>query len=120
MWPVACRVVTRTANRTFFGAKLASDEGFLQLSTDYTYVVFGGAHILRQYPEFLRPLIVRLKTDILNQKAIARKYLGPLLKERIESMGRQQMKGNEKPNDVGSSQPPKEASMYGKTTDILD
>lgn len=108
MWPVACRVVTRTANRTFFGKQLAGDPGFLQLSTDYTNVVFMGAHILRQYPEFLRPLIIRLKTDILSQKAVARRYLGPLLEERIRSMDQAQRRGDmtlwqkSKPNDIGS------------------
>lgn len=85
-WPVACRVVTRTANRQLFGERLAENMEFLQLSTDITYTVFNGAHAIRGYPGFLRPFILRWKTDIAGQKAIARKHLVPLFEDRIRKM----------------------------------
>lgn len=85
MWPIAVRVVTRTANRVLFGETLAANKEFLKLSIDYTYTVFGGAHAIREYPGFLRPLIMRLKTNIVDERALAKKYLSPLLRERIHS-----------------------------------
>ena len=107
MWPVACRVVTRTANRQFFGERLAENEEFLQLSIDYTYTVFAGAHAIRDYPAFLRPLILRWKTGIAEQKAVAKKHLVPLFQDRVRSMrkaieaGKMAEYEREKPNDAG-------------------
>lgn len=108
-WPVACRIVTRTANRQLFGEKLAKDEEFLQLSTDYTYTVFNGAHAIRGYPRFLRALILRWKTSVAQQRALAKKHLVPLFQDRICSMQKATKTGNmadyerEKPNDAGTS-----------------
>lgn len=86
IWPAACRIVTRTANRIFFGEDIAGNDEFLRLSTSYTTVVFGGAALVRQYPEFLRHLVMRFGTDVTAQKAIARRNLEPLLDERIAAL----------------------------------
>ncbi|KAI9729787.1 MAG: hypothetical protein M1818_008401 [Claussenomyces sp. TS43310] len=86
MWPIAVRIVTRTANRLLFGEKLAANDDFLQLCINYTYTVFGGAHAIRKYPGFLRPLMLRFKTGIVEQRAAVKKHLAPLFEERIHSM----------------------------------
>ena len=108
-WPVACRIVTRTANRQLFGEKLAENAEFLQLSIDYTYTVFDGAHAIRGYPSFLRPLILRWKTSVAEQRALAKKHLVPLFQDRICSMQNATKTGSmadyerEKPNDAGTT-----------------
>ncbi|KAM3085331.1 hypothetical protein ACMFMG_002415 [Clarireedia jacksonii] len=86
MWPTSSRIVTRTANRMFYGEQLSANEEFLQVSIDYTFSIFGGAHLIRNMPRFLRHLILRLKTNIIAQKATAKKHLGPVLEARILRM----------------------------------
>lgn len=111
MWPIAVRVTTRTSNRILFGRKLAANKEFLKLSIDYTYTVFGGAHAIREYPGVLKPLIMRLKTNIVNERALAKKHLSPLFKERIRSMqevvktGCKAVYESTKPDDAGDSRP---------------
>ncbi|EOD53101.1 putative cytochrome p450 protein [Neofusicoccum parvum UCRNP2] len=106
MWPIACHIVTRTTNRLLFGSRLAADEDFLRLSVDYTYTVFGGAHVIRAWPAFLRPLVLRLRTGVVEQSAIAKKFLAPELRARIQRMrdaaaaGRTAEFEKEKPNDA--------------------
>jgi hypothetical protein len=109
MWPIASRVVTRTANRIIYGKELAANDEFLQLSIDYTYTVFGGALQIRPYPRFLRPLVLRLKTGIAHQTALARKHLAPLFVQRIGSMQRVSKTEDQatKPDDGGEFHPMK-------------
>lgn len=109
MWPICQRIVTRTANRQLFGEALAANNEFLQLSIDFTYTVFGGAHIIRDWPTFLRPFILRFKTGISYQRIIAEKHLAPLLEDRIRNMQEAQKTGQtakfqaSKPSDAGKT-----------------
>jgi hypothetical protein len=107
MFPKACRIVTRTANRQLFGSNLSANEEFLQVSIGFAYTVFQGAHLIRGYPEFLRPAILRWKTNIGEQRALAQKLLGPVFRERILKMqeaarnGQQTEYERTKANDAG-------------------
>lgn len=109
MWPICQRIVTRTANRQLFGEALAANNEFLQLSIDFSFTVFGGAHIIRDWPTFLRPFILRFKTDIGRQRMIAEKHLTPLLEDRIRNMqearktGRMAQFQATKPSDAGKT-----------------
>nr|POE75186.1 cytochrome p450 monooxygenase [Quercus suber]POE94733.1 cytochrome p450 monooxygenase [Quercus suber] len=96
MYDAAFQITTRTANRFFFGATLASDLEFLQLSIDYSSTVFGGAAIIRNfhplvdYFQFLKHFIVAWRTGIYKQQALARSKLGPVLRSRIAQQQRQE------------------------------
>lgn len=94
MFDAAYRITTRTANRSFFGKELASDEEFLQLAIGYSSTVFGGAAILRNFHplvnifQFLKPLIVAWRTNIYKDQALARSKLGPILRSRMAQEAR--------------------------------
>jgi hypothetical protein len=85
MYDLGFRVVTRTANRILFGKELTANEEFEQLSIDYTAVFFGGAEIIRSWPEWLKPVVMRLRTDVSRANKIAYRILAPIISDRIES-----------------------------------
>ncbi|KAH3940618.1 hypothetical protein HBH98_219170 [Parastagonospora nodorum] len=84
MWDTTFRIVTRTANRLLFGKCLASNPEFLRFSIDYSFVMFGGADLIRSYPSFLKPLVMYFRTSLYKELAVARKHLIPIIKDRIE------------------------------------
>lgn len=93
MWPVSFNLVARTANRLLFGVNLARDPEFLKLSIDYTKTMFGGAHMIRDWPHLLKPVVMYFKTGIYAQQAIARKHLVPILTQRIADEDRYASEG---------------------------
>lgn len=110
MYPKAFRVVTRTANRLLFGKQLCRNAEFLQLAIDYSDTFFMGANIIRHYPSFLKPIIVRLKTGITAQQRVAKKHLRPLINERLKAEKEARQNGTydefekNKPSDCGRDQ----------------
>ncbi|KAJ3548541.1 hypothetical protein NM208_g955 [Fusarium decemcellulare] len=99
-------IITRTANRLLFGTHLARDSEFQELSINYTEVMFGGANMIRNYPEILKPLVMWWKTDIYKAQAIARRHLIPILNQRIAEEDRYVSNGQQdewqkiKPDDT--------------------
>lgn len=76
-------IVTRTANRLLFNIPLTRNKEFHKLSIDYTFVMFGGANIVRKWPEILKPLVMWWSTKLSATQAIGRRLLLPLLEERV-------------------------------------
>jgi hypothetical protein len=93
MYNLGFQIVTRTANRLLFGIDLTRNEEFEQLSVDYTGVFFGGAEIVRSWPEWLKPLIMWLKTDVSRANKLAYKHLAPIISSRIEQRKRSEASG---------------------------
>lgn len=93
MWDTSFRVVTRTANKLLFGGQLSSNPEFLRLSIDYSFVMFGGADLVRSYPSFLKPFIMYFRTPLRQEQAKAKKHLLPIIKERIAEMQRYEQEG---------------------------
>ncbi|RSL57416.1 hypothetical protein BHE90_017151 [Fusarium euwallaceae] len=81
-------LVTRTANRLLFGTDLARDPDFQELSIDYTTIMFGGANMIRNWPDILKPIVMWWKTDIYKAQAQARKHLVPIIQQRIAAEDR--------------------------------
>jgi hypothetical protein len=86
MYSTGFKVVTRTANRLLFGKELCANEEFLKLSMEYATTCFGGADLVRNYPEFLKPFIMYFKTNLYSDLAMARKHLIPIIKSRLKMM----------------------------------
>lgn len=86
MYPTAFNIVTRTANRLLFGKELARDQTFLKMAIEYSEDFFGGANLVRHYPEWMKPLVLRFRTRLAQQTAIANKHLIPVLKARLAAM----------------------------------
>ncbi|OAL27831.1 hypothetical protein AYO20_09684 [Fonsecaea nubica] len=88
MYPTAFNIVTRTANRLLFGKELARDPSFLKMAIEYSECFFGGANMVRHYPEWMKPLVLRFRTGLAQQTAIANEKLIPVLKQRLKDMER--------------------------------
>ncbi|KAF5003206.1 hypothetical protein FDECE_10224 [Fusarium decemcellulare] len=84
--PLSFNIVTRTANRLLFGTQLTRNDDFLKLSIDYTTIMFGAANRIRNYPELLKPIILRLSTNIKQAQAEARRHLIPVIESRLKQM----------------------------------
>ncbi|KAH8690472.1 cytochrome P450 [Talaromyces proteolyticus] len=97
----AHRIATRTANRLLVGAPLCRNEEYLQMSIKYTVDVFGGADKLRAWPDFLKPAVTYLVTNVKERQKIARKHLIPYIKARLAEEDQIKEKGlqNTKPVD---------------------
>ena len=83
MWPLTSKVVTRMANAMLVGEPLCRDDEYLQFSCDITPLVFDTAAKIRNYPEFLKPIMMYFMEDRKRQLQIARKHLIPLIKQRL-------------------------------------
>lgn len=57
--------------------------------------MFGGAAIIRPFPEIMKPFVMWYKTGIYKQQAIARKLLIPILTKRIAEEDRYLREGRE-------------------------
>ncbi|CAK7243312.1 MAG: hypothetical protein STHCBS139747_004830 [Sporothrix thermara] len=88
-------LVTRTANRLLFGPDLARNEEFQTLSILYTGVMFGGANMIRNYPNILKPLVMWWKTSIYKSQADACRLLLPIIKQRMAESDRAVAEGRQ-------------------------
>ncbi|KEF54118.1 uncharacterized protein A1O9_09913 [Exophiala aquamarina CBS 119918] len=84
MHPLGFDIVTRTANRLIFGKELTRNREFHDLSVNYTTVLFGGAEMIRSWPNFLKSFLMLFRTDIRNAQKIAKKHLFPIIDRRIK------------------------------------
>lgn len=86
MASLSSKVVTRVVDRMLFGLDLCRNDNFLQFSSTVTGDVFATAVKLRNYPEFMKSAIMFLFTDRKEQQQRARKYLRPVIENRIAEM----------------------------------
>ncbi|KAL6233231.1 cytochrome P450 [Aspergillus navahoensis] len=106
MCSASFRIVTRTANRLLLGKELCANEEFLTLAVEYSDIFFGGANLIRHYPEWMKPWVMYFKTDIRRQQGIAKKHLAPLIKQRLAAREEAKRQGREaefektKPSDT--------------------
>jgi cytochrome P450 len=106
MCSASFRIVTRTANRLLLGKELCANEEFLTLAVEYSDIFFGGANLIRHYPECVKPWVMYFKTDIRIQQGIAKKHLAPLIKQRLAAREEAKRQGREaefektKPSDT--------------------
>jgi len=87
-----------------FGAQLARDPKWQQVSIQYSSVLFMGADIIKNYPKFARKLILKLKTPLAKVQQDGRDCLVPVIQERL---GKEREFANDKekwdrikPNDM--------------------
>jgi hypothetical protein len=72
------------ANRVLFGEELARDPRWQQASIEYSAIMAQGADLIRNYPEFLKPLVLWYKTPIARSRDLARECLHPIIKARTD------------------------------------
>lgn len=99
MYPVASNLITRVANRMLVGSELCRNDEFLHYSGAFTKATFDAAAMLRNVPEIIKPLMMRFRTDHREQQEIARKYLIPIINERIKAIESGTTEKRKLPND---------------------
>lgn len=80
----ATNVVTRVVNRILVGPELCRNDEFLQFSGTVTATTFSSAVKLRNYPEFIKPVLIYFMKDRKLQQQTAHKFLIPIIKKRLE------------------------------------
>ncbi|KAF5365278.1 hypothetical protein D9758_005353 [Tetrapyrgos nigripes] len=99
--PTVMKIVARTTNRLFVGLPLCRVTEWKDMNINFTIKVFLASQIINLFPAFLRPVVGRLLTPLPSTTRMARRYLEPMVKERLakeEEYGDQDWPG--KPNDL--------------------
>jgi Cytochrome P450 len=82
-WALVSKLVTRMTNKMLIGSPLCRNEEYLQLSCDITPTVFDTAVKIRNYPDFVKSIMMYFMKTKEQQLKIARKHLLPIIKERL-------------------------------------
>lgn len=115
VFPLSTQLVTRIANRMMVGLELCRNDDFLHYSATYTKATFDAATMLRNVPEFLKPLMMWLNTSHKSQQQVARKLLVPLIKARLTTMENDVSKGPSKDSSLNAN----DACKYFATRSLI-
>ncbi|KAJ6569230.1 cytochrome P450 [Mycena capillaripes] len=80
----ARRIVSRTSNRLFVGLPLCRDPDYRDLNVEFTIDVMTSAQILLLFPDFMKPFLARLVTNIPKQMHRAANLLRPFIQDRLD------------------------------------
>ncbi|OKL57034.1 hypothetical protein UA08_07349 [Talaromyces atroroseus] len=105
-WSLVSKLVTRMANKMLVGAPLCRNEEYLQMSCDITPAVFDTAVKIRNYPDFVKSIMMYFMKTKEQQLKIARKHLLPVIEGRLALLDNpvSREKGN-KPVDTWKRNP---------------
>ncbi|EXJ72289.1 uncharacterized protein A1O5_04793 [Cladophialophora psammophila CBS 110553] len=101
VWNVTCKIVTRMVNRMLVGEPLCRNEEYLQFSCDIAPSVFDTALRIRNYPDFMKTIMMYFMTERKRQQALANKHLLPIIKQRMAMLRDPAAKQKtDRPNDT--------------------
>ncbi|KAJ6469684.1 cytochrome P450 [Mycena vulgaris] len=100
--PVTMAIVARVSNRLFVGLPLCRDKAYLQNNIQYTIDVIRSAGRISLWPSFLRPIVSPFISYKEQSNAMALKFLGPMLQERLAKENELGPDWPGKPNDLTS------------------
>lgn len=95
-------IICRTSNRYFVGLPLCRDPGYRVLNERFTHDVAISARIINSFPDFMKPLVGKYLTTASKTIQQAGKFLGPLIRERLEQEERFGSNWPDRPNDLVS------------------
>ncbi|GJE92111.1 cytochrome P450 [Phanerochaete sordida] len=98
--PAVMQVVARATNRAFVGAPKCRDPDWLDLSIQFTSDLILGAHIIHQFPRFLKPLAARLFTRVPAAIRRGRRHLERTIEYRKKCLEQYGDSWPDKPNDL--------------------
>ncbi|KAJ7149214.1 cytochrome P450 [Mycena crocata] len=98
--PAIMGVVARVSNRLFVGLPLCRDKAYLQNNIRYTVDVVNSASRITLFPPFLRPLVGPFISNKTESLAKARKFLVPIIEERLAKENELGPDWPGKPNDL--------------------
>jgi cytochrome P450 len=116
--PLSYDLVVQAANRVLFGTELARNPTWHEVSIAYSTVMFQGADAIRNFPEFMKPFVLRWRTPIHKMRRLAAQCMNPIIRARCKqeaSMSPQEWKAK-KPQDslqwVLDAQPASQRDEY--------
>ncbi|KAF9533018.1 cytochrome P450 [Crepidotus variabilis] len=97
---IVAKLVSRASNRIFVGVPLCRNHDWIDLSIQYTFDVVQTGQLLRFFPSFLRPLVVKLISQVNKRTKIAFDLLQPLIAERRKEREGKPKEYQGKPEDM--------------------
>jgi hypothetical protein len=95
LYDIIAKIVAKVSNRAFSGMQLCQNEEHLQNAMDYARDVVISAELIRPFPNWLKPILVKF-TPIGLRKRRAIKIMGPIVQRRLTK----DYKEGEKPDDM--------------------
>ncbi|KAF8526939.1 cytochrome P450 [Hysterangium stoloniferum] len=93
-------IICRSSNRIFVGAPLCRDPEYVKLNIQFALHITLAAHIIRLFPKFLKPLVVRFLTNVPQSIQKASAHLAPIIEERQRKIDAHGKDYPDKPNDL--------------------
>ncbi|KAK7688640.1 hypothetical protein QCA50_008178 [Cerrena zonata] len=93
-------IVARVSSRVFVGIPVCHNQDYLKLSVNHTLAIAKTAEIMACFPEMLKPLVSLFFDEGRRGNLEAKKYLGPLIEQRLNDMKRSGNVWSEKPDDM--------------------
>ncbi|KAF5356382.1 hypothetical protein D9758_009515 [Tetrapyrgos nigripes] len=120
-WPKVMSIAAHTSNRFFVGLPLSRNSDFCKLNIDFAESVFRNATILLLFPKFLHPIVGRIFTGRRVAMRRIKKYLKPIIEERLRMKEQFGEDWADKPNDlIQWSMDAEELAPLSKRTSVED
>ncbi|KAI0059480.1 cytochrome P450 [Artomyces pyxidatus] len=94
------QIVCRTSNRIFVGTPACRNEDYQRLNIDFTVDVVKDAIVINLFPDFLKPFIAPLVTQLPSHIKRQMKHLNPIIEERRQKLAEFGDDWEDKPNDM--------------------
>ncbi|KAK7441541.1 hypothetical protein VKT23_016534 [Stygiomarasmius scandens] len=78
------KIVCRTTNRLFVGLPLCRVPDYVNLNIEFTVDVFKAASTMNSLPDFLHPIVGRVKSPRSRTLKRVMQHLGPMIQERLD------------------------------------
>ncbi|KIJ50556.1 hypothetical protein M422DRAFT_245171 [Sphaerobolus stellatus SS14] len=82
LYPAIRTMVCRMSNRLFLGVPYCRDPEFVKMNLEFVFNAVVAAQIMNFFPDFLKPLVVRLLTRVPASMKIALKFIRQALEDR--------------------------------------
>ncbi|KAK7045463.1 hypothetical protein VNI00_007716 [Paramarasmius palmivorus] len=120
---MARRVVSRTSNRLFVGLPLCRDPDYRDLNIEFTVDIMIASNILQLLPQFMKPFVSKLVSNIPKQMRRGVRLLSPLIQDRLDKEAEYGKDWPGKPDDLISwlidSAPPSQKNVEDLALQIL-
>ncbi|KAH9992092.1 cytochrome P450 [Russula vinacea] len=93
------RVLCRTTNRNFVGVPLCWDYDYQTLNSNFADNVFKSATIVTLFPKPLKPIVLRMLSNLPSQIQQQIEFIRPMVEERFAKMEEYGEDWDDKPND---------------------
>ncbi|KAI9511438.1 cytochrome P450 [Russula earlei] len=101
LMPTIQQVICRISNRVFVGTPLCRNHDYQRLNLNFAINVLKSAAIIRIFPAFFKPVVVRVISKLPSQFKLETEFLRPMFEERLAKMkDHSQGDWDDRPNDL--------------------